>query len=582
MRKRNYLNAIVTTAVTLTMLTASVYTQTVTVLASDSVTTAQSIPSGEGTETSPYQIGTASELFWFAAQVNNNSNTSICATLTNDIDLSGNQWTPIGTASVSYKGTFDGNGKTISNMLISAEPTKLGLFGSIESATIKNLTVKGEINIQYSQNYSSSQTDCTNRNDVGGIVGQALDSTLDGLTSYVNITNTANNSNQMSVVRHVGGILGAGTIGSSSSSYMIVNNCKNYGDLTISNSNDCVGGVIGYVGGNSASPNPIQITGCANEGKLKVSKLSGGKGLYGGILGYVNLSIVNLTLTNCYSVGIISTTDSDSSVGALIGKANSSGKNIILTNNYWYNFTSSVNYENATNAQRTLSGSVGESATKDEILASDGRIQRLLASECYKVTNGYIFIYGGNTVSGSESTITAAELPDTITSIDESAFSKSDKLVYIIIPKATEVGANAFEGCTALTTAYIYKDSSADEYFTSSDIKKYIVEDGSISIQLVDKSKKTFNFIIDMSKFGGNDETALFLEEADIIVGETNSQEINECTYSDDDNNKLLYQCKYTGTNSAPVIRGQVIARNHGDTDGTSSNTCYVTPQFTF
>jgi hypothetical protein len=204
----------------------------------------------------------------------------------------------------------------------------------------------------------------------------------------------------------------------------------------------------------------------------------------------------------------------------------------------------------------------------------------MLASECYKVTNGYIFIYEGNTVSGAESAITAAELPDTITAIDESAFSNCTALVYIIIPKETTVGNNAFDGCTSLTAVYLYKNSSADEYFTSSDIKKYIVEDDSISIKLVNNSNKTFNFIIDMSSFGGDNEEALFLEEADIIVGETNSQQINECTYVDDNNDKLLYQCKYTGSTSNPTIRGQVIARDHGDAEGASIY--YVTLPLTF
>ena len=108
-----------------------------------------------------YQIGTAGELFWFAALVNGTlegmaQNTAANAVLTADIDLGGSKWTPIApsatfkndaisveeTTDKSYSGTFDGQGHTISNFEIrtnSAEKTS-GLFGTV-TGTIQNLGI---------------------------------------------------------------------------------------------------------------------------------------------------------------------------------------------------------------------------------------------------------------------------------------------------------------------------------------------------------------------------------------------------------------------------------------------------------
>ena len=70
-----------------------------------------------------YQIKTANNLFWFAALVNGTltdgtaQNAAACAVLTTNIDLTGEAWTPIGSKSNPYTGTFDGAGFTISGMI---------------------------------------------------------------------------------------------------------------------------------------------------------------------------------------------------------------------------------------------------------------------------------------------------------------------------------------------------------------------------------------------------------------------------------------------------------------------------------
>ena len=84
-------------------------------------------------ENGVYLIGTGAELAWFAQKVNGGS-TKISGILTAYIDLAGYEWTPIGTASKQFAGTFDGQNHTVDNLSInysSTTPIPLyrGLFG---------------------------------------------------------------------------------------------------------------------------------------------------------------------------------------------------------------------------------------------------------------------------------------------------------------------------------------------------------------------------------------------------------------------------------------------------------------------
>lgn len=90
---------------------------------------------GSGTTADPYQIETAVEL----QSIQNDL--SAAYILMNDIDLTGITWSPIGSSSTPFFGSFDGNGKTISNLTISSSAQNNGFFGSLTSgATIKDLT----------------------------------------------------------------------------------------------------------------------------------------------------------------------------------------------------------------------------------------------------------------------------------------------------------------------------------------------------------------------------------------------------------------------------------------------------------
>lgn len=139
-----------------------------------------------------YQIGTPSELLWLADRVNGGSGNQD-AVLTNDIDMTGVKWTPIGTKDSAFEwGEFDGQGHFITNLTVNDSSLEYaGLFGYVtDHATIKNLGVFGEFSggeyvggiAGYSEN--SEITNCffigtvsgTNTNGIanGDIIGDTV------------------------------------------------------------------------------------------------------------------------------------------------------------------------------------------------------------------------------------------------------------------------------------------------------------------------------------------------------------------------------------------------------------------------
>ena len=145
-----------------------------------------------------YVIEYPSELAWLAAAVNGNlteeTRSAIEAKdfagktfiLTQDIDLNGQEWTPIGTSSNIFKGTFDGQGHTVKNLKISGNKGNVGLFGVTHDGEIKNLTVEN--------------AEVSGRLNVGVVAGQPYTS------KYTNITVTGHvEVNGMAYVGAVGG-----------------------------------------------------------------------------------------------------------------------------------------------------------------------------------------------------------------------------------------------------------------------------------------------------------------------------------------------------------------------------------------
>ena len=280
---------------------------------------------GNGDVDTPYIITKAEELAWFRNQVNGGRN-KICAKIADNVevidlkdfchaeDVSQNlkelSWVPIGTANKPYKGTFDGNNKTITNLYIKTAHNDVGFFCMIMGATIQDLIFDNAKVENVSTTYTKAlctgilaggsdagtnppshikgiktTKNCTviGQNDTGGIVGNACN---------INIENCENRSS-VKGESYVGGIAG-------NYYYKNIKRCTNYGTVeTVKNNSQRTGGIIGYANGTS-------IEDCANYGKLT------SKGwYYGGIAGEMrgNSSIQNVfsygDMTYTYAPGII-------------------------------------------------------------------------------------------------------------------------------------------------------------------------------------------------------------------------------------------------------------------------------------
>lgn len=239
-----------------------------------------------------YLIQNATDLKYLSTQVNTSSSTKIVALeadgqywntahpesvsrdyvastakykVTNDIDLnpdlnSKNSWEPIGKNSSTYfKGTFDGNNKTINNLYINTTSPMAGLFGDVSNGTIKNITLKN-VDI-YSTSYF-----------VGGIIGNGFGSLIEGCKVYGTIQATGYTTSSSAAKRTcVGGIIGQGSYQTANT----IKSCTNYAQITSTYS--CIGGIAG-------SFNKGEITDSYNLGKITLDGTASTNGC-GGITG---------------------------------------------------------------------------------------------------------------------------------------------------------------------------------------------------------------------------------------------------------------------------------------------------------
>lgn len=188
--------------------------------------------------------------------------------LIKDIDLSSENWTPIGTESAPFTGIFDGNGNTISNLSISgtyANGAQLGLFGYANGAEFTNVKLKNvQINIlgtTASNAYLS----------IGPICGVIKNTIIDKCDADGNIVCLAEKGNYVRVAGIVGESYSSSSITNCLSSCSLVGNAKSQ--------NCMVGGIAAWLGASSVAK--CLFAGSINAGTSSTYVYCGGIGASG-------------------------------------------------------------------------------------------------------------------------------------------------------------------------------------------------------------------------------------------------------------------------------------------------------------
>ena len=282
---------------------------------------------GDGSQSSPYQIGTAEELAWFAALVNGDltdgtkQNRAAYAELTADIALNDTAnwtswtaetkglrvWKPIGIedtdssgAMFGYSGVFDGHGHTISGLYLPYRATAgydnsckwLGLFGQIEG-TVKNVRLeKSLIDV-----VSNRTVQC------GGIAGELLYGHILNCSTDFRATVTATSGGRL------GGIVG--NIASLNSSSAEIKGCASTATL-IEKKQTAVGGISAGTG-NLFKANALKITDCYFNGSITMNDQYSVYGISPGTVNavtqkgddgtFITKRYSNLQIQNCYAAG---------------------------------------------------------------------------------------------------------------------------------------------------------------------------------------------------------------------------------------------------------------------------------------
>ena len=252
------------------------------------------------------------------AELVNGGKTDINITLTADIDLTGKNWTPIGTDyDNSYKGTFDGGGHTITGLTFTTNDEYVGLFGWLNRAgTVKNVVMEG-VQITSNQIYGGS---------IGGVVGYSW-GTIENCSVSGSVSGTV----------YVGGVVGAQWGGS-------ITGCSS--SATVKGTVD-VGGVAGQT--NSSAT----LTACYATGNVTI-EINPAKNIAGGSLVGMN---AGSSLLACYATGNVTSTGSSTGkvhIGGFLGNNYTT-----VTAGYWKNnHEQGIGYNRESTGATKVDGSV--------------------------------------------------------------------------------------------------------------------------------------------------------------------------------------------------------------------------------
>ena len=263
-----------------------------------------------------YTVTSADGLMNIAKLVNGGKS-DINITLDTDIDLTGKDWTPIGTSfDNSYTGTFDGGGHTITGLTITTKDQFVGLFGYLNRAgTVKNVVMEG---IQITSNHMFGNT--------GGVAGFSW-GTIENCSVSGSVSGTV----------YVGGVVGAQIGGS-------ITGCSS--SATVKGTVD-VGGVAGQT--NSSAT----LTACYATGNVTI-EINPAKNIAGGSLVGMN---AGSSLLACYATGNVTSTGSSTGkvhIGGFLGNNYTT-----VTAGYWKNnHEQGIGYNRESTGATKVDGSV--------------------------------------------------------------------------------------------------------------------------------------------------------------------------------------------------------------------------------
>ena len=253
------------------------------------------------------------------AELVNGGKTDINITLDKNIDLTGKDWTPIGTDyDNSYKGTFDGGGHTITGLTFTTNDEFAGLFGWLNRAgTVKNVVMEG-VQITSNQIYGGS---------IGGVAGYSW-GTIENCSVSGSVSGTV----------YVGGVVGVQIGGS-------ITGCSS--SATVKGTVD-VGGVAGQT--NSSAT----LTACYATGNVTL-EIAPKKNIAGG--GLVGMN-AGSSLLACYATGNVTSTGSSTGyvhIGGFLGNNYAN----VMTACYWKNnHEQGIGYNKKSTEATKVDGSV--------------------------------------------------------------------------------------------------------------------------------------------------------------------------------------------------------------------------------
>ena len=316
-----------------------------------------------------YTIKTLDELKRFRDKVNSGTTyNGITITQIADINLNSSSWTPI--SGSGFRGTYNGQNHTISNLYINSTSENVGLFG-INYGKINNLnltsgSVRGMKNVGMLVGTNGGTITNVNINggsvvgayDYGGVCGltsgnitscnNSANITCDenlkyttiygwsagGICGYMSSNATISkcgNTGSVTGTHDAGGIIGTVNHGS-------IDNCYNKATITANYEPTKNYSHAGGIAGMAAWSGQALITNCYNTGAINTQISTGnGGGICGGGLGKTENN-QTITITNCYNIGTVS---AKFNRGGIIGEENVKGT-ANLSNNYWLKGTASV------------------------------------------------------------------------------------------------------------------------------------------------------------------------------------------------------------------------------------------------